>query len=101
MPTYSYQRPVKAIDGLDEKYRNDHLKYFFESMVYKNIISLSTEEKERYFRFQKDYEWLFQKIFGNLDEDMSDITYLPTALKKGIKNPLVDQYKEWLEKQND
>jgi hypothetical protein len=101
MPTYSYQRPVRVTaDGTDVKYRNDHLNHFFQNNIYHNILSLSDSEKERYFKLQRDYEWLFKKIYGNLNESMSNVTYLPTALKNKVDDTLIHQYKEWLDKQN-
>jgi len=101
MPTYSYQRPVRVTaDGSNEKYRNDHLKHFFDNEVYNNIMSLSTEEKEIWFNMQKNYELLFIKVHGNLNEIINSVVFLPTALENGVDNILVNQYKEWLDKQN-
>lgn len=97
MPTYSQQRPVRAIDGSDEKYRIDHLKHFFNTVIYQNIVSLTQEEKEEFFQMQTDYEWLMVKIFGeNIVNMESVVVFLPAAVRRNESNVLVNQYKEWL-----
>jgi len=100
MATYSYQRPVNVTaDGTDEKYKNDHLKHYFDNDVYHNIMSFSTEEREQYFKLQKDYGWWLYKVLG-LNESVFPLLFLSKSLENGVDDVLVNQYKEWLEKQN-
>jgi len=100
MATYSYQRPVNVTaDGTDEKYKDDHLKHYFENDVYHNIMSFSPEEKEQYFKLQRDYGWWLHKVLA-LDENVFPLLFLSKSLENGVDDILVNQYKEWLEKQN-
>lgn len=94
------ENPVLAVSGSDPKYKNDHLRHFFETEVYNNILSLTPAEKDRYFKFQRDYEPILKKIYGDLNNVMHKATFLPSALQAGIDDPLVKEYKEWLDKQN-
>lgn len=97
MPTYSYKRPIKAIDGTDEKYKADHLKHFFQNDLYNNILALSQDEKEQFFQMQTDYEWLMINLFGENVVNMEGIVvFLPAAVRRNETGVLVNQYKEWL-----
>ena len=100
MPTYSYKRPVRVTaDGRDEKYKTDHIKHFTNTVICPNILSLSQEDKEKYFKFHKDYEFLLMKIYDHklFDEKF----FLAKASKNNIDDILVNQYKDWLEKQDE
>jgi len=102
MPTYSYQRPVKiTANGRDEKYKADHLKHFIKTVIYPNILSFSEEDKEKYFKFHRDYGVLLMKIYGDSVELFGEKYFLAEASKNNIDDVLVNQYKEWLEKQDE
>lgn len=98
MATYSYQRPVKlTANGDDEKYLPDHLTHFFDTISYDIICSFSQEDKERFFKLLTNHEMLISKIYG--PAAINSIGFLPVALRNGVDNALVREYKIWLDKQ--
>lgn len=96
MPTYSSQRPVRITDE-SEKYVEDHITYFFNTVSFGIIQSFSTEDKERFFKLVTDHESLITKLYGNAVTNSKIL--LPVCLRKGVKNKLVEEYKVWLDKQ--
>jgi hypothetical protein len=98
MATYSYKRPVRVTaDDNDNKYLQDHLTHFFNTTSYNIIISLTQEEKERFFKMLTDHESVITKLYGNAV--LNTISFLPAALRNGVDNELVKEYKIWLDKQ--
>lgn len=98
MATYSNKRPVRVTaDSDDEKYLPDHLTHFFNTISYNIINSFSQEDKERYFKLLTDHEGIITKIYGSAATN--SISFLPVAMRKGIDNKLIQEYKIWLAKQ--
>ena len=98
MPTYAYQRPVRVTaDSDDPKYLTEHLTHFFNTTSYDIICSFTQEDKERFFKMVTDHEILISKLYGLAA--INTISFLPVALRKGVDNKLIQEYKLWLDKQ--
>jgi hypothetical protein len=97
MATYTYQKPVKiTADGDDEKYFEDHLTHIFNVIGYKTINSFSQADKERYFKMVTEHEIVISKLYGNTFQN--SVIFLPVALREGVDNNLIEEYKVWLDK---
>lgn len=98
MATHTYQKPVKiTADGDDEKYITEHLTHFFNTISYKIINSFSQVDKERYFKMVTEHEGMILKLYGESIEN--SVIFLPVALRKGVNDNLIEEYKVWLDKQ--
>jgi len=82
-------------DDDGETYLHDHLTHFFNTKTYDNVMSFSQTDKERYFKILTDHESLITKLYGNAA--VNSVSFLPVALRNGIEDELVQQYKTWLE----
>lgn len=97
-------RTIKAIDGSDIIYKADHLRDFFLNEVYNNLLALSQDEKDRWFRMHTDHEDLIAKIFGeNVLDVMGPCYLLAKAARENLPETADDvlliQYKEWAARQ--
>lgn len=92
------QEPVLAIDGADPKYEGDHLKHFFGTKVHGSIMALSQEDKERWFTIHRDFEDIIDKVYGEKMFNYMVGAHLAESCKRGINDPLVNEYREWLNK---
>ena len=98
MPVYSSKRPVRlTTDSDDEKYMLEHLTHFFNTVTYNVINGFSQEDKERCFRLLTEHENLITNLYGAAA--LNSKTFLPVALRNGVDNPLIREYKLWLDKQ--
>ena len=98
MPTYSRQRPVKALVNItEEQNKIYHIKYVYNNKIYPNLLKLSDEEKKTWFKIQKDNEDLIAKIYGDKRIEYFGInSFLPEAERTGVDDPLVNEYRNWL-----
>jgi hypothetical protein len=78
-----------------ECFVHDHLTHFFNTITYNNVICFSQEDKERYFKMLTEHEALIIKLYG--DAVLNAQAFVPVALRNGVDNELVQQYKIWLE----
>lgn len=99
---------IKAHDGKTIVYRpGNHLPNYFQEEVWANLMALSQEEKEKWFKMHKDNEDLLLKIFGLHDEEvhqaMGPCYSLATAARicpRGIPgDTFFDEYLAWAAKQ--
>lgn len=79
------------------QYIHDHVSYFANVISYEIISSFSKQDKERYFKMVTDHEKMITNLYGN--SMLNSIVFLPVALRKGVNNELIREYKLWLDKQ--
>jgi hypothetical protein len=84
-------------DDDGQKYIHDHVTYFFDVISYEIISSFSQQDKERYFKMVTDHEKMITNLYGN--SMLNSVVFLPVALRKGVNNQLIQEYKTWLDKQ--
>jgi hypothetical protein len=82
-------------DDDGESFIHDHLTHFFNTQSYNIINSFSQTDKERYFKLVTEHESLITKLYG--DAVLNAQGFVPVALRNGVDNELVQQYKIWLE----
>lgn len=91
-------RAVKiTADDDGQKYLHDHVTYFFDVISYEIINSFSKKDKERYFKMVTEHERMITNLYGN--SMLNSVVFLPVALRKGVDNQLIREYKTWLDKQ--
>lgn len=91
-------KPLKVTaDEDDKKYLHEHVSYFFDVISYEIISSFSKQDKERYFKMVTEHEKMITKLYGNCM--LNSTVFLPVALRKGVDNQLIREYKTWLNKQ--
>jgi hypothetical protein len=76
------------------KYIHDHVTYFFDVISYEIICSLDQRDKERYFKMITDHEEMITKLYGY--SILNSKIFLPVAVRNGIDNKLIKEYKTWL-----
>lgn len=57
--------PIKMIDGSAMNYMHDHVHYWLSEFVYKNVINLPQEQKDRYFKMITEYGDVIQSILND------------------------------------
>jgi hypothetical protein len=80
-----------------KKYLHDHVTYFFDVIGYEIVCSFSQQDKERYFKMVTEHEKMITNLFGY--SMLNSKVFLPVALRKGVNNELIREYKTWLDKQ--
>lgn len=91
-------RAVKiTADDDGQKYLHDHVTYFFDVIGYEIVCSFSQQDKERYFKMVTEHERMITNLYGN--SMLNSVVFLPVALRKGVDNQLIREYKTWLDKQ--
>lgn len=97
MPTYSSIRPVKVLHVNSEGYVNEHMTHFFDVYSMECLLNTSQETRERAFEMMTKHEELLVKLLGK--SILNSKLLLPKLLRDGVSNPLVTEYKQWLDKQ--
>jgi hypothetical protein len=77
-----------------QKYIHDHVTYFFDVISYEIICSLDQRDKERYFKMITDHEEMITKLYGY--SILNSKIFLPVAVRNGVDNKLIKEYKTWL-----
>ena len=91
------QNAVEITKDDDGQYKADHARYFFDTVTYEIILSLSQENKEKFFAMVTDHQKLLQKLFG--DAGKKSVINLPiSAIGNKVDSLLAQQYQEWLNK---
>lgn len=93
----SIGQALLTADSDDEKYLNDHMQHFLDTVSYQNATTWSTEQKHRLFKMLTDHHGVISKLLG--EGYTNSLFCLPEAAKDGIDNDLTREYKDWLEKQ--
>ena len=98
---------IKCFDGEFIIYEpQDTSAHYFNEEVYANIMALSPEEKDLWFRMHRDNEDLFTKMY-TVDQDFLYVMGEGYSLARaermfpaGIdEDELIEEYREWLKKQ--
>ena len=101
----TYLPTIKSSDGNTITFEEGIVRDFFNDEINSNILSLSQEDKELWFDAQKKYGDLFHKIidFDTTKRVMGPIISLQTAVENDLEetkdNQLLNEYKDWLSKQ--
>jgi hypothetical protein len=90
-------KAIKITADDNGQYIHDHVSYFFNIIGYEIINSFSQQDKERYFKMITDHEKMIANLYG--DSMLNSVVFLPVALRKGVNNELIREYKLWLDKQ--
>lgn len=96
---------IKAFDGNIIIFEEYIVRNFFNDEIKSNVLSLSKEDKELWFDAQKKYGDIFHKVIdSNIAEKiMGPIVSLQTAIENDLEetkdDQLLNEYKEWLNKQ--
>jgi hypothetical protein len=93
----NYMTNVKIKGSLKLNNISNCISYFFNVISYEIINSFSQQDKERYFKMVTDHEKLITNLYGN--SMLNSVVFLPVALRKGVNNQLIQEYKTWLDKQ--
>lgn len=96
MPTYSYKRPVRVLLDDSSKYVNEHITHFFDVYSMQCLLNASQETRERTFEMVTKHEELLIKLLG--ETILKSKIFFPKALRDGTDNPLMEEYKKWLDK---
>lgn len=96
---------IQTADGTVITYDARHLQEFFIKDVSQNILNLTDEEKDAWFRFQRDNADLLQKLVrSEVSEAVMSHGYslhsaAEIAAAETVDDELLKQYNEWLSKQ--
>lgn len=97
MPVYSSKRPVKVLMVNSETYVNEHITHFFDVYSMDCLLKAPQEIRERAFEMMYKHEDLLVKILG--ESVLKSRLLLPKLMRDGVDGPLVEEYKQWLNKQ--
>jgi hypothetical protein len=75
----------------------DHLSHFFDTRCFEALQSLTKEDRERFYKLMTENESLATKLYGHAL--LNSKIFFPVALRNGVDNPLMQEYKDWLAKQ--
>lgn len=100
---------IKSNDGNVVIYHEPHIIKYLNEEVPSNLMSMTEDEKEKFFEFLFKYKELFKKIFSVdiMNRFLGPAIYIDESVEKiknGISdeelanNPMLTQYMEWLNK---
>jgi len=91
------QNPVEITKDDAGQYKVEHARHFFDTVTHEIILSMSQENKEKFFSMVTDHQKLLQKLFGDAGE--KSVANLPTsAIENEVDSLLIQQYQKWLNK---
>lgn len=102
MPTHVTRKPVLVwSNATPEEEKRHHIRHFIETNPLATLMSLSTEDKHRWFQIQTDMEDIVAKVYGeNMTHYMGPAMLLPKAAREGVDHPFVNEYRQWLNGEN-
>jgi len=102
----TYLPTIKAQDGNNIILNDKHLKKYLNEEIYQNVLSLTPEEKEIWFKMNVEYGDLLKKLLGTrvMEQPIIHEQFILHEAAKSddeavLDNILLIEYMEWLKNQ--